>query len=107
MDEAAVKAWRKSGLQLSLLPASLTPDPTHAQVPPPFDKEETRERLRKAPGGPSAPLNVHLRQEIDRLNTILRLTSTTLKNLRLAVAGVLLACLAVAHASSLILLFIH
>ena len=64
-----------------------------AQVPAPFDKEETRERLRKAPGGPAAPLNVHLRQEIDRLNTILRLTSTTLKNLRLAVAGAaLLRC---------------
>ena len=56
-------------------------------MPAPFDKEETKERLRKAPGGPAAPLNVHLRQEIDRLNIILRITSTTLKNLRLAVAG--------------------
>ena len=57
------------------------------QVPAPFDKEETKDRLKKLPGGPSSPLNVHLRQEIDRLNIILRLTSTTLKNLRLAVAG--------------------
>ena len=56
-------------------------------MPQPFDKEEIRERLRKLQGGPTAPLNVHLRQEIDRLNTILRLTATTLKNLRLAVAG--------------------
>ena len=56
-------------------------------MPAPFDKEETKERLRKLQGGPSAPLNVHLRQEIDRLNIILRLTSSTLKNLRLAVAG--------------------
>ena len=39
------------------------------------------------PGGPTAPLTVHLRQEIDRLNTITRLTTTTLKNLRLAIAG--------------------
>ena len=30
---------------------------------------------------------MHLRQEIDRLNTITRLTTTTLKNLRLAIAG--------------------
>ena len=57
------------------------------QVPQPFDKEDIRERLRKLAGGPTAPLNVHLRQEIDRLNTVIRLTTTTLKNLRLAVAG--------------------
>ena len=38
-------------------------------------------------GGPTAPLNVFLRQEIDRLNTIISLTLTTLKNLRLAIAG--------------------
>ena len=57
------------------------------QVPAPFDKEDIRERLRKLAGGPTAPLNVHLRQEIDRLNTVVRLTTTTLKNLRLAVAG--------------------
>lgn len=57
------------------------------QVPQPFDKEEIRERLRKLQGGPTAPLNVHLRQEIDRLNLVIRLTTTTLKNLRLAVAG--------------------
>ena len=57
------------------------------QAPQPFDKEEIRERLRKLQGGPTAPLNVHLRQEIDRLNLVIRLTTTTLKNLRLAVAG--------------------
>ena len=57
------------------------------QVPQPFDKEEIRERLRKLQGGPTGPLNVHLRQELDRLNIILRITATTLKNLRLAVAG--------------------
>ena len=33
------------------------------------------------------PLNVHLRQELDRLNIVIKLTSSTLKNLRLAIAG--------------------
>jgi len=58
-----------------------------AKAPPLFDKEETKEKLKRLPGGPTAPLTVHLRQEIDRLNIINRLTTTTLKNLRLAIAG--------------------
>ena len=58
-----------------------------AKVPPLFDAEVIKERLRKLQGGPTAPLNVHLRQEMDRLNIILELTSKTLKNLRLAIAG--------------------
>ena len=41
----------------------------------------------KLPGGPTQPLTVHLRQEIDRLNIILDLCRSTLKNLRLAIAG--------------------
>lgn len=49
-----------------------------------------RERLRKLQGGPTQPLTVHLRQEIDRLNIIITLTTTTLKNLRLAIAGMFL-----------------
>lgn len=57
------------------------------QVPDMFDKEETKERLRALKGGPSAPLTVHLRQEVDRINTILGLTRGTLRSLRLAIAG--------------------
>lgn len=101
------------------------------QVPPLFDKEETRERLRKLPGGAAQPLTVrrlaclcaacccctraaplapttqtlaptystpliatphprpqvHLRQEIDRLNVVLAATRSTLTDLRLAIAG--------------------
>ena len=57
------------------------------QVPAMFDKEELREKLKKLPGGPTMPLNVHLRQELDRLNIVIKLTSSTLKNLRLAIAG--------------------
>ncbi|DBA69380.1 TPA: Dynein gamma chain, flagellar outer arm [Trebouxia sp. C0005] len=58
-----------------------------SKVPAMFDKEELREKLKKLPGGPTMPLNVHLRQELDRLNIVIKLTSSTLKNLRLAIAG--------------------
>ena len=58
-----------------------------AKVPETFEAEPTKERLRKLPGGPTQPLTVHLRQEIDRLNIILDLCRSTLKNLRLAIAG--------------------
>jgi len=58
-----------------------------AKVPATFHKEDTMDKLRKLPGGPVQPLTVHLRQEIDRLNTILDITRKTLSNLRLAIAG--------------------
>ena len=45
------------------------------------------ERLNKQPGGPQVPLTVHLRQEIERLNKVLKLTTATLVDLRLAIAG--------------------
>ncbi len=57
------------------------------QVPPLFEREETRERLKRLPGGPSQPLTVHLRQEVDRLNTVLAAASGMLRNLRLAITG--------------------
>jgi dynein heavy chain len=57
------------------------------KVPEAFVSEITKDALRKLPGGPTQPLTVHLRQEIDRLNIIITLATKTLKNLRLAVAG--------------------
>lgn len=57
------------------------------RIPKPFGGEETKEKLKKLRDGPAAPLNVHLKQEIDRLNVILGLATATLTNLRLAVAG--------------------
>jgi len=57
------------------------------KVPPPFEAEAVKEKLKKLPGGAMQPLTIHLRQEIDRLNTILALTKRTLSNLRLAIAG--------------------
>ena len=56
-------------------------------MPSPFEAEEVKERLRRLPGGPQTPLTVHLRQELDRLNAVVRLTTATLKDLRLAIAG--------------------
>lgn len=56
-------------------------------MPALFDKEEVRDRLKRLPGGQTQPLTVHLRQEIDRLNIIVRLATSTLQNLRLAIAG--------------------
>ena len=56
-----------------------------AKVPASFEVEDTKEKLKKL--GITQPLTVFLRQEIDRLNTILNLSRTTLTNLRLAIAG--------------------
>lgn len=56
-----------------------------AKVPPAFEAEPTRERLRKL--GPTQPLTIHLRQEVALLNRVLALATSTLANLRLAIAG--------------------
>jgi len=58
------------------------------KVPPMFEFYETRDRLKKL--GETEPLTVHLKQEIDRLNIVLKLTVKTLKNLRLAIAGTII-----------------
>ena len=49
--------------------------------------EEVAERLQNLPCGATAPLNVHLRQEVDRLNIVMRIARETLESLRLAIAG--------------------
>ena len=61
------------------------------QCPDIVASEEVAERLQKLPGGSTAPLNVHLRQEVDRLNIVLRIARQTLESLRLAIAGARLA----------------
>ncbi|KAK9794950.1 hypothetical protein WJX73_010224 [Symbiochloris irregularis] len=85
-DTRPAESSRKAGASREEVVDKMAED-LLAKVPQPFDKEDIRERLRKLTGGPTAPLNVHLRQEIDRLNIIIRITTTSLKNLRLAVAG--------------------
>lgn len=56
-----------------------------AKVPAFFKGTDTKDKLKKL--GPTQPLIICLRQEIDCLNTTITLTSKTLKNLRLAIAG--------------------
>ena len=56
-----------------------------AKMPAVFEAETTREKLKKL--GLTQPLTIHLRQEVDRLSAVMRLTSATLANLRLAIAG--------------------
>ena len=58
-----------------------------SKCPPMFDAEDTKEKCAKLPGGATMPLTVTLRQEIDRLNIVIKLTKTTLTNLRLAISG--------------------
>lgn len=58
-----------------------------SKVPLAFDAETVKEGLKQLQGGPTSPLNIHLRQEIDRLNKVLATVVDTLKNLRLAIAG--------------------
>lgn len=58
-----------------------------AKLPQSFKGEETREALSKLAGGPTAPLNVHLSQEIERLNKVLAVVQDTLRMVRLAIAG--------------------
>ena len=62
-------------------------DPCDLQFPNAVAPEEVAERLQKLSGGATAPLNVHLRQEVDRLNIVLRIARETLETLRLAIAG--------------------
>ena len=55
------------------------------KLPADFKGEEVKDRLRKM--GAINPLNIHLKQEIDRLQGVMKLTKWTLTNLRLAIAG--------------------
>ena len=57
------------------------------KCPPAFDKEDIKDKAAKLPGGSTMPLTVTLRQEIDCLNIVIKLTKSTLSNLRLAIAG--------------------
>ena len=54
-------------------------------MPPLFGGEATRERLRTL--GATAPLTIHLKQEVDRLDRVVALVGATLADLRLAIAG--------------------
>ena len=57
------------------------------KLPELFKVEDTKEALKKLTGGGTAPLNIHLRQEIERLNKVVVVVADTLRMLRLAIAG--------------------
>lgn len=57
-------------------------------LPDQFEDAAVREKIKKHPNTPSQqPLVIHLRQEIDRLNTVISVVSQTLRSLQLAIAG--------------------
>lgn len=57
------------------------------KLPLAFGPEDIKGALGRLAGGPTAPLNIHLRQEIDRLNKVVRTVKESLRTLRLAIAG--------------------
>ncbi|KAK4886462.1 hypothetical protein RN001_002733 [Aquatica leii] len=59
-----------------------------SKVPPDYDAYEVKERLKIM--GILNPLNIFLRQEIDRMQRVIKLVRTTLKDLLLAIEGTII-----------------
>jgi len=60
------------------------------EMPKEFNTVEVRKNIEKLNGGAGAqpkPLNIHLKQEVERMNIIIKLTRSTLQGLELAIAG--------------------
>merc|ERR1719498_1571663 len=60
------------------------------EMPKAFEPVSVRKNLEKLNGGANAqpkPLNIHLKQEVDRMQIIINLTKRTLLQLELAIAG--------------------
>lgn len=57
------------------------------KLPAIFKTEDTKEAIKKLSGGATGPLNIHLRQEIERLNKVVIVVAEALRMLRLAIAG--------------------
>jgi len=62
-----------------------------AKMPSKFNPIDVIKRLDKLnQGGQPKPLNIHLKQEVDRMQNILKLTKSTLEDLELAIAGTII-----------------
>lgn len=59
-----------------------------AKLPGDYIPHEVRERLKKM--GAIAPMNIFLRQEIDRMQRVITLIRTTLQDLQLAIEGTII-----------------
>merc|ERR1711871_414803 len=60
------------------------------EMPPAFNPVQVRKKVEVLNGGASAqpkPLNIHLKQEVDRMQIIIKLTRSTLLQLEPAIAG--------------------
>lgn len=57
------------------------------KLPKVVGHHDTAHALHALPGGPTLPLNIHLRQEIERLDKVISMVSDSLSTLKLAVAG--------------------
>jgi len=60
------------------------------EMPGAFNPVSVRKNIEKLNGGAAAqpkPLNIHLKQEVDRMQIIIKLTRRTLEQLELAIAG--------------------
>ncbi|XP_076295220.1 dynein heavy chain 8, axonemal kl-3 [Lasioglossum baleicum] len=58
------------------------------KVPPMYDPFEVKHRLQVL--GPTAPMSIFLKQEIDRIQVVIRLVNVVLKDLLLAIEGVII-----------------
>lgn len=59
-----------------------------AKLPADYIPHEVRERLKKM--GAIAPMNIFLRQEIDRMQRVITVIRTTLQDLQLAIEGTII-----------------
>jgi len=58
------------------------------KMPKPFNMITVKNQLQKINGGPNPkPLNIHLKQEVDRMQIIIKITKNTCEQLKLAIAG--------------------
>jgi len=59
------------------------------KMPKPFNMVQVTNQLKKLNGNGNAPkpLNIHLKQEVDRMHIIIKLTKNTCEQLKLAIAG--------------------
>ncbi len=59
-----------------------------SKCPPEYNPHEVKERLTKM--GKEQPMNIFLRQEVDRMNRVIKAVRSTLADLKLAIEGTII-----------------